>query len=301
MMEFSYEYQKSTSQQVKYFLKEQGISKGLLAKIKFQGGKIFVNESIQNVLYELKAQDIVKIMIPDEGEHETLLLDETPIEIVYEDDHLLVVNKPAGISSIPAQYHPNKTMANRVKAYYKRQGYANQVVHVVTRLDRDTSGLMLFAKHGFAHAKLDVQLREKTLIKKYQALLSGEVGILEEHGRIELPIGRDMTSIIKRMVSTEGRMADTEYWLEKRTDELALVDIQLHTGRTHQIRVHFSAIGCPLVGDDMYGGIMDLPLLRQALHCYQLHFRHPFTEEWLDLTCELPQDMKEMKQIIEAG
>lgn len=301
MMEFSYEYQKSTSQQVKYFLKEQGISKGLLAKIKFQGGKIFVNESIQNVLYELKAQDIVKIMIPDEGEHETLLLDETPIEIVYEDDHLLVVNKPAGISSIPAQYHPNQTMANRVKAYYKRQGYANQVVHVVTRLDRDTSGLMLFAKHGFAHAKLDVQLREKTLIKKYQALLSGEVGILEEHGRIELPIGRDMTSIIKRMVSTEGRMADTEYWLEKRTDELALVDIQLHTGRTHQIRVHFSAIGCPLVGDDMYGGIMDLPLLRQALHCYQLHFRHPFTEEWLDLTCELPQDMKEMKQIIEAG
>ena len=301
MMEFSYEYQKSTSQQVKYFLKEQGISKGLLAKIKFQGGKIFVNESIQNVLYELKAQDIVKIMIPDEGEHETLLLDETPIEIVYEDDHLLVVNKPAGISSIPAQYHPNQTMANRVKAYYKRQGYANQVVHVVTRLDRDTSGLMLFAKHGFAHAKLDVQLREKTLIKKYQALLSGEVGILEEHGRIELPIGRDMTSIIKRMVSTEGRMADTEYWLEKRTDELALVDIQLHTGRTHQIRVHFSAIGCPLVGDDMYGGIMDLPLLRQALHCYQLHFSHPFTEEWLDLTCELPQDMEEMKQIIEAG
>lgn len=301
MMEFSYEYQKSTSQQVKYFLKEQGISKGLLAKIKFQGGKIFVNESIQNVLYELKAQDIVKIMIPDEGEHETLLLDETPIEIVYEDDHLLVVNKPAGISSIPAQYHPNQTMANRVKAYYKRQGYANQVVHVVTRLDRDTSGLMLFAKHGFAHAKLDVQLREKTLIKKYQALLSGEVEILDEHGRIELPIGRDMTSIIKRMVSTEGRMADTEYWLEKRTDELALVDIQLHTGRTHQIRVHFSAIGCPLVGDDMYGGIMDLPLLRQALHCYQLHFRHPFTEEWLDLTCELPQDMEEMKQIIEAG
>lgn len=301
MMEFSYEYQKSTSQQVKYFLKEQGISKGLLAKIKFQGGKIFVNESIQNVLYELKAQDIVKIMIPDEGEHETLLLDETPIDIVYEDDHLLVVNKPAGISSIPAQYHPNQTMANRVKAYYKRQGYANQVVHVVTRLDRDTSGLMLFAKHGFAHAKLDVQLREKTLIKKYQALLSGEVEILEEHGRIELPIGRDMTSIIKRMVSTEGRMADTEYWLEKRTDELALVDIQLHTGRTHQIRVHFSAIGCPLVGDDMYGGIMDLPLLRQALHCYQLHFRHPFTEEWLDLTCELPQDMEEMKQIIEAG
>ena len=104
-------------------------------------------------------------MIPAEGEHETVLLDETPIDIIYEDEHLLVVNKPAGISSIPAQYHPNGTMANRVKAYYKRQGYEDQVVHVVTRLDRDTSGLMLFARHGFAHAKLDVQLREKSLSK----------------------------------------------------------------------------------------------------------------------------------------
>ena len=115
--------------------------------------------------------DTVTIVIPDEGEHETVLLDETPIEIVYEDQHLLIVNKPAGIASIPAQYHPNGTMANRVKAYYKQQGYQDQVIHVVTRLDRDTSGLMLFAKHGFAHAKLDVQLRQKQLIKNIKQSL----------------------------------------------------------------------------------------------------------------------------------
>ncbi|WP_207941585.1 ribosomal large subunit pseudouridine synthase [Enterococcus sp. DIV2402] len=299
-MEFIFDYQKEHTQQLKSFLKEQGISKGLLAKIKFQGGKIFVNDVIQNVLYYLKSGDQVRIIIPDEGEHETVLLDETPIDIVFEDEHILVVNKPAGVSSIPAQYHPNHTMANRVKAHYKRQGYVNQVVHVVTRLDRDTSGLMLFAKHGFAHAKLDVQLREKNFVKKYQALLSGKVDTLVAHDWIELPIGRDYTSLIKRMVSEEGRYANTEYWLEKRNDELALVDIQLHTGRTHQIRVHFSAIGCPLVGDDMYGGTMDLPLVRQALHCYELHFTHPFTKKALAFQCPLPTDMAEIRQTIET-
>ncbi len=299
-MEFIFDYQKEHTQQVKSFLKEQGISKSLLAKIKFQGGKIFVNDVIQNVLYYLKSGDQVRIIIPDEGEHETVLLDETPIDIVFEDEHILVVNKPAGVSSIPAQYHPNHTMANRVKAHYKRQGYVNQVVHVVTRLDRDTSGLMLFAKHGFAHAKLDVQLREKNFVKKYQALVSGRVDTLVAHDRIELPIGRDYTSLIKRMVSEEGRYANTEYWLEKRNDELALVDIQLHTGRTHQIRVHFSAIGCPLVGDDMYGGTMDLPLVRQALHCYELHFTHPFTKKALAFQCPLPIDMEEIRQTIET-
>lgn len=299
-MEFIYEYQKEHPQQVKAFLKEQGISKGLLAKIKFQGGKIFVNDVIHNVLYQLQAGDQVRIVIPDEGEHETVLLDETPIDIIFEDEHILVVNKPAGVSSIPAQYHPNQTMANRVKAHYKRQGYVNQVVHVVTRLDRDTSGLMLFAKHGFAHAKLDVQLREKNFIKKYQALLSGDVSSLQAHAQIELPIGRDYTSLIKRMVSDVGQYAHTEYWLEKRNDDFALVDIQLHTGRTHQIRVHFSAIGCPLIGDDMYDGTMNLPLTRQALHCYELHFTHPFTGEALHFHCPLPTDMAEIKQTIET-
>ena len=298
-MEFVYLYEKKETQQLKYFLKEQGISKGLLAKVKFQGGKIFVNDVIQNVLYYLNEQDVVRIIIPDEGEHETLVPDDTPIDIIFEDEHLLIVNKPTGVSSIPAQYHPNQTMANRVKGHYKRQGYANQVVHIVTRLDRDTTGLMLFAKHGFAHAKLDVQLREKKVVKKYQALLSGDVQSLAEHALIELPIGRDMTSIIKRMATAEGQAAKTEYWLEAQTDELALVDIQLHTGRTHQIRVHFSAIGCPLVGDDMYDGRMDVGLTRQALHCYELQFNHPFTQEPLHFTCPLPVDMDEVKKLIE--
>ncbi|MFV0560071.1 MAG: RluA family pseudouridine synthase [Enterococcus sp.] len=291
-MEFSWKYDKAHPQQVKFFLKEKGISKGLLAKIKFQGGMIKVNEHVENVLFSLSENDMVTIVIPPEGEHETMLLDPTPIDIVFEDEHILVVNKPVGVSSIPAQYHPNNTMANRVKNYYKSQGYEDQVIHVVTRLDRDTSGLMLFAKHGFAHAKLDTQLREKKFVKKYQALVSGETQSLQEHGEIILPIARDYSSLIKREVADTGRYANTEYWLEWEKKKSALVDIQLHTGRTHQIRVHFSAIGCPLLGDDMYGGRMDLGISRQALHCYDLQFYHPFTGEYLMFQQELPEDMQ---------
>lgn len=297
-MQFQYIYEKTEGQQLKYFLKEQGISKGLLAKIKFQGGQIAVNGQIENVLYQLKAQDVVQITIPDEGEHETVLLDETPIDIVYEDAHLLVVNKPANVASIPAQYHPNGTMANRVKAYYKRQNYANQVIHVVTRLDRDTSGLMVFAKHGFAHAKLDVQLRNKQFVKRYQALVTGEIAQLQNHALIDLPIARDYDSLLKRKIDDSGKQAKTEYWLEKRNQELALVDIQLHTGRTHQIRVHFAAIGCPLRGDELYGGLVDETMNRQALHCYELQFTHPFTQEALHFTQALPQDMADLAQTI---
>lgn len=297
-MQFQYIYEKTEDQQLKYFLKEQGISKGLLAKIKFQGGQIAVNGRIENVLYQLKAQDVVQITIPDEGEHETVLLDETPIDIVYEDAHLLVVNKPANVASIPAQYHPNGTMANRVKAYYKRQNYANQVIHVVTRLDRDTSGLMVFAKHGFAHAKLDVQLRNKQFVKRYQALVTGEIAQLQNHALIDLPIARDYDSLLKRKIDDSGKQAKTEYWLEKQNQELALVDIQLHTGRTHQIRVHFAAIGCPLRGDELYGGLVDETMNRQALHCYELQFTHPFTQEALHFTQALPQDMADLAQTI---
>ena len=297
-VEFKWSYQEQTSSLVRTYLKRQGISKKLLAKIKFQGGKILVNGTEQNVLFSLKPRDIVTVVIPDEEPHETLLADNIPIEIVFEDEHLLVVNKPAGIASIPAQYHPRGTMANRVKAYYVAQGYANQVVHVVTRLDRDTTGLMLFAKHGFAHAKLDQKLQQKQFVKKYQALVSGVVETLQSHGNISLPIGRDLSSLLKRQVIETGQTAETEYWLEKRDQTCALVDVQLHTGRTHQIRVHFSAIGCPLLGDELYDGRLDLGIERQALHCYSLSFPHPFNNENLHFKLPLAPDMATIAETI---
>lgn len=290
-MDFSWTYDKDEPQQIKYFLKQQGVSRGLLAKVKFQGGTIKVNQQIENVLYYLKKNDQLTIEIPSELEHETLVPDSTPIDVVYEDDHYLIVNKPVGVASIPAQYHPRGTMAHRVKHYIMDQGYENLVVHVVTRLDRDTSGLMLFAKHGFAHALMDQELREKRLVKKYQALVSGELSVLASHGKIDLGIERDLTSLIKRQTSEQGLVSLTEYWLKEETPEVALVDIRLHTGRTHQIRVHFSEIGCPLLGDDLYGGSLDQGIERQALHCGELQFTHPFTKEVITCQLPVPEDM----------
>jgi 23S rRNA pseudouridine1911/1915/1917 synthase len=151
---------------------------------------------------------------------------------------------------------------------------------------------MLFAKHGFAHAMLDKQLQSKELKKYYTALVSGQIDELSEKGQITLRIGRDETSLIKRQVREDGQEAITDYWLEEVTDAVAQVGIQLKTGRTHQIRVHFSGVGCPLLGDSLYDGDMGLGIDRQALHCAKLEFKHPFTQELIVLEAELPEDMK---------
>lgn len=279
---------------LKRFLNNQGVSRRLLAKIKFQGGTLLVNKQVRNTKFEVKLGDIVTIIIPDEGEHETMLPFESSLDIVYEDDHLLIVNKPTEVASIPSQYHKNGTMANYVKYYYNQQNYVNRVIHVVTRLDRDTTGLMMFAKHGFAHAMMDKQLQSGELKKYYHALVGGDLSRLSEHEMIDLPIGRDETSIIKRCVIEGGQQALTEYTLVEKNQGIAQVAVQLHTGRTHQIRVHFSEIGCPLIGDELYGGDLTKGLNRQALHCQKLVFLHPFTREELTFELPLPNDMKEL-------
>lgn len=291
-MEFQWLFSKEQSQQIKSFLKEQGVSKGLLAKIKFQGGQITVNNQVENVLYKLTTGDQLKIIIPDEGQHETMRPSDSPITILFEDEHFLVVNKPAGVASIPSQYHTSETMANQVKGYYRRMNYRDQVIHIVTRLDRDTSGAMLFAKHGFAHALLDQQLRQKQVVKVYHALVGGAIDTLAEHDEIIAPIGRDMSSLLKRMVIETGKYAETEYWLEKKENDWAFVKIRLHTGRTHQIRVHFESIGCSLLGDELYNGSMEQGITRQALHCSYLSFVHPFTGEKISIDSALAEDMQ---------
>ena len=279
---------------LKRFLNNKGVSRRLLAKIKFQGGTLLVNKQVRNTKFEVKLDDVVTIIIPDEGEHETMLPFESKLDIVYEDEHLLIVNKPTEVASIPSQYHKNGTMANYVKYYYNQQQYVNRIIHVVTRLDRDTTGLMMFAKHGFAHAMMDKQLQSGELKKYYHALVGGDLSRLKKHETIDLPIGRDETSIIKRCVIENGQRAITEYKVVEVNRDIAHVAVQLHTGRTHQIRVHFSAIGCPLIGDELYGGDLTKGLNRQALHCQKLVFLHPFTREELTFELPLPNDMEEL-------
>lgn len=291
-MRFEWRYSKEIPNQVKTFLREQGVSKALLAKIKFKGGSILVNQKIENVLYKLKAGDVIAIEIPNELPHETLLAEQFDLQIVFEDEHFLLINKPAGYASIPSQYHPNQTIANFAKGYFQKNNYPNQVIHIVTRLDKDTSGLMLFAKHGFAHALMDKSLRLKGVTKKYQAIVSNSAN-LADNGEIIAPIGRNYDSLIERQVTEDGKYAHTSYQKLKAFDEFSLVDILLHTGRTHQIRVHFSHIGSPLLGDDLYGGSTDL-INRQALHCYSIGFFHPFLKEQLEFEIPLPDDMSKL-------
>ena len=281
---------------VKTFLKKHQVSKGLLAKIKFSGGQILVNGVEQNAIYLLDIGDKVTIDIPSEEGYEALEAIDRDLEILYEDDHFLVINKPAGVASIPSSLHSN-TIANFVKGYYVRNQYENQLVHIVTRLDKDTSGIMLFAKHGYAHARLDKQLQAKTIQKRYFALVKGK-GKLESKGDIIAPIARDEDSIITRKVAKGGKYAHTSYQVVQSFGDIHLVDIQLHTGRTHQIRVHFSHIGFPLLGDDLYGGSLEDGILRQALHCHSLAFYHPFLEEELRIESSLPDDFSRvLKQL----
>ena len=287
-MRFSFTAQKPCK--VKTLLKEHDISRGLLAKIKFRGGCILVNGQEQNAIYPLQIGDLVSVDIPDEEGFEDLEPVSMPLKVVYEDDHFLVIDKPAGFASIPSSIHSN-TMANFVKAYVMEKGYPNRQIHIVTRLDRDTSGLMLFAKHGYAHARLDKQLQAKTIEKRYYALVAGQDD-LPNSADIIAPIARDVDSIITRRVHESGKYAHTSYNVVKRLGQVKLVDIKLHTGRTHQIRVHFAHIGQPLLGDDLYGGSLDYGISRQALHCHYLSFYHPFEDKQLEVTSYLTDDLE---------
>lgn len=290
-MRFNWIYEKNESLQIKTFLKQQGVSKGLLARVKFHGGKIEVNQEEKNVLYYLSKGEKLALTIPDEQGTEAILVSHEPISIVFEDEHILIIDKPAGVASLPSNIYVKDTMANRVKGYFIRQKYASTVIHIVTRLDKDTSGLMIFAKHRYAHALMDQQLRLKQIQKKYVAAINGH--LQQNHGMINAPIARTDHSIVTRRVHDSGKPALTEYWVRETFEKGTLAEIQLHTGRTHQIRVHFSYIGHPLISDTLYGAPEDQWISRQALHCRELTFTHPLTKQPVNFKTDVPSDLRE--------
>ncbi|MBZ6528199.1 RluA family pseudouridine synthase [Aerococcaceae bacterium DSM 111021] len=289
-MILTWEYRDNVEQTIKRFLHFEGIPRNFVKAVKFNGGKILLNQKEVTVRAKLNRGDILKLIAPDEIGHDTVAPSNVSIDVVYEDEDLLIVNKPSESVSIPSKQNPDSSMANRIKGYYVDNNYKDQVIHIVTRLDRDTTGLMLIAKHRLAHAYMDRLIQSKGITKIYYAL-SHKVD-WAQHGYIEDPIGRNPESIISRIVDVNGQAALTEYWVEDRVDQASLLRIQLHTGRTHQIRVHLSHHGGPLVGDDLYGGVKDSDLSRQALHCGELQFEHPFTGEQIHIKQPIPEDMQ---------
>ncbi|MEW8988147.1 MAG: RluA family pseudouridine synthase, partial [Bacillus sp. (in: firmicutes)] len=245
------------------YLKEKEISKSALTDIKFKGGFISVNGDEVNVRYILKDADRVKVEFPPEVPSEGMKGEEIPLTIVYEDEYLLVVNKPPGMNTIPSREHPNGSLANALIGYYKRNGIS-ATTHIVTRLDRDTSGLVLIAKHSHIHHLFSKQQRSGGVKRSYEAFAVGDVA--QDEGMIEAPIARKPDSIIEREVRPDGQYACTLFKVNKRYRKFTHMNIRLKTGRTHQIRVHMSFFGHPLLGDTLYGGNKDF-IQRQALHC----------------------------------
>ncbi|MGG0719066.1 RluA family pseudouridine synthase [Robertmurraya massiliosenegalensis] len=272
---------------VRDFLKEKSISKAALTDIKFAGGRITVNNIEVTVRKPLQVGDLLVVEFPNENRSESLAGEEIPLDIVFEDEYVLIVNKPAGIVTIPSRDHPSGSLANGIVGYYEKMSHP-ATVHIVTRLDRDTSGLVLVAKHRHIHHLLSTQQKQGLVKRTYEAFAAGV--FLHKKGTIEEPIGRKKDSIIEREVQVGGQYACTHYELLQQQEDFAHVRLKLETGRTHQIRVHLSHLGHPLIGDDLYGGVVG-QMSRQALHCRSLSFIHPIREASLFFQSSLPEDM----------
>ncbi|MDX1807223.1 MAG: RluA family pseudouridine synthase [Paenisporosarcina sp.] len=275
----------STKQQIlREALAEWDISKRTLTAIKYEGGSLLVNGQEKTVRHILQKGDMVTVIFPPEKVSDGLLLQAGILDIVYEDEVLLIVNKPAGLVTIPSKEHPTGSLANII-AYYYDQQHISSTVHILTRLDRDTSGLICLVKNRHIH---HVMTTNHLLEKTYEAFVEGNVEL--NHQSIIAPIGRKGSSIIEREVQDDGQFAHTDVTVIKRYDRFTHVSCQLQTGRTHQIRVHLAHINHPLVGDELYGGSTK-GLARSALHCSNLTIKHPITKEIMQVKADLPTDL----------
>ncbi|MFJ5792013.1 RluA family pseudouridine synthase [Lysinibacillus sp. NPDC093197] len=275
-------------------LAEWQISKRALTAIKFEGGLLTVNGTEQNVRYPLQIGDQVEVKFPPEEKSDGLAIEYGKLAVIYEDEALLVLDKPAHQSTIPSREHPTKSIANDVCGYFEQQSLAS-TIHVVTRLDRDTSGLLCIAKHAHIHHLMGLAQRLGEVSREYEAIVHGH--LTEDWQSIVAPIGRKESSIIEREVRQDGQYAHTDVTVLQRFsvqgEPMTHIRLKLHTGRTHQIRVHMSYLGHPLVGDDLYGGSREL-IDRQALHCVSLCLQHPLTKEKHYFTSPIKDDMKQI-------
>lgn len=273
---------------VLHVLKEQFLlSDRLITKLK-KANQIYLNEFPTYTKKSVTVGDKVSVLIDFEEDNSNIVASNIPLNIIYEDDYLLVINKSANIAVHPSILHFDNSLSNGVKFYFDKLGLKKKI-RIVNRLDRNTSGIVVFAKNEYIQECLIKQMKTKEFKKEYLAIVEG---ILElKSDTLNFPIARKEGSIIERTVSSDGDSAITHYEVVKEFNNLSLVHITLGTGRTHQIRVHFSYIGHPILGDTLYGRPSEL-INRQALHSYKLTFIHPVEKKVLSIEAPLPTDIK---------
>lgn len=288
------DYLKFTENLSSRFIKSTGLS-----------GKIRVNNKVAKLNQRISSNDKIEIDMKQD-EHQNIEPEKMDLDVVYEDIDLIVINKRPGIVVHPTRGYPLGTLANGVLYYFKEKD-EKCIVRLVSRLDMDTSGLIIIAKNQFSHMALardmqstelqgsDVQgndMQSKTFEKSYMAIVHGNMK--NKSGTIDLPIGKPDTESIKREVCDDGQRSITHYEVIESFKKGDLVKVTLETGRTHQIRVHLSHIGHPLYGDSLYGTEETQYISRQALHAYKLIIPHPRTGEQLILESKLPEDMEDL-------
>ena len=256
---------------------------------------ILVNSKQQKVSYKVKIGDIITIEQPPPKEIE-LKAENIPIDIVYEDNDIIVVNKPKGMVVHPANGNPNGTLVNAIMAICKDSlsGIGGEIrPGIVHRLDKDTSGLLIIAKNDEAHVNMSEQIKNHEVRKTYIALVRGV--IKENEATIDMPIGRSQSDRKKMAVNKNGKNAVTHIKVLKRYDKYTLLEIHIETGRTHQIRVHLSHIGYPIIGDYTYSnGKNEFGITGQCLHAKRLEFKHPITQKEMKLEAPLPKYFEEI-------
>lgn len=262
------------------------LSRGL-ANEQIKNGQILVNGEAKKAKYAVKEGDVISYEVP-EPEVVEYVAEDLPLEIVYQDEDVAVVNKPQGMVVHPSAGHTSGTLVNALMYHIKDLSGINGVLRpgIVHRIDKDTSGLLMIAKNDQAHLALADELKDKKSLRKYWAIVHGNLP--NDRGVIEAPIGRSEKDRKKQAVTAKGKPALTRFQVLERFGDYTLVELQLETGRTHQIRVHMAYIGHPVAGDEVYGPRKTLKGHGQFLHARTLGFTHPRTGEVLEFTAEAP-------------
>lgn len=277
---------------VKEVLKAKfSMSDRLLLKLK-KLDKIYLNGNVTSVNHPVLENDLIECYLDYEEDNSNIVPIEMPLNIIYEDEAYIVVNKPAGIPVHPSMDHYTDSLSNGIAFYFNQIGLKKKI-RPVNRLDKDTSGIVIFAKNEYIQECLIRQMKSKQFIKKYIAVVNGNLDNLE--GTINAPIARKEGSIIERCVCETGDIAITHYKVLKREPNYDIVECILETGRTHQIRVHFAYLGHSLLGDTLYGTSSDL-ISRQALHAYEVELIHPLSKKKVKYIATVPEDLNKLME-----